>query len=161
MARLLTSKQGVQMKNILVLIALLTSASAFAGFCFTPHKRINTCDPEKISNQFDYRDKNAYMGLPLMEFSDDTTMVIYIIMPKNAPGNLAGKITKSQMKFVRKGDKYEDMDRDGCIQRGSYKETGSLIVMTPKSQAGTCDSMKKEFFGMTKNQPVEYRKIFY
>lgn len=149
------------MKKLIALVVFLASSSSYAEFCFTPDKRINSCDPATISSQFDYRDKNAYMGLLIMEFTDDSTMTVYTIMPKNSPGSLAGKITKSQMRFVRKGDKYEDMDRDGCIQRGSYKETGSLIVMTPKTQAGTCDSNKKEFFGMTKNQPMEYKKILY
>lgn len=150
------------MKKLIALVVFLASSSAYAGFCLTLNKSVNTCDPEKISNQIDYYgNKDGSRGAAIMEFTDDTTMTIYIIMPKNAPSPLTGKITKSQMRFVRKGDKYEDMDRDGCIQRGAYKETGSLIVMTPKTQAGTCDSNKKEFFGMTKNQPMEYRKIFY
>lgn len=149
------------MQKILMLFSLLLAMPAYAGFCFTKDKNVSTCDPHQIQSTIDASGSSTYGSVVLMEFQEPNKVSVTIIYPNNAPGVLAGKMTKNSMTFKKSGNSYEEVDRDGCIEKGGYKETKTEVIKTPRSLTGNCNPNLKHFFNQWKNQPDSFRKIYY
>ena len=146
------------MKKALAIILFLASAPSFAGYCFTTNKKINSCDPQKIQSMIDTKDNGSYGSVTIMEIKGSSLQTT-IIYPLNAPAALAGKILVTPSKFSKTATSYEETDKDGCVKKGSFKESATTITRTPRALAGTCNSTVRGFFDMLKNSPTEYRKI--
>lgn len=159
------------MKKLLffTLLTFQTIAFAQAKYCYTDSyvdKKINTCDPAKIQALISANGSldNPEAGVvTLFERINPTTLQMTIIYPKdrNPKFGEPGKILVSKWGYVVSGGTYVDTDKDGCTERGLYKEDKETITITPKLIGDNCNAGRKGFFQFDQNKAKTYRKIPY